>query len=805
MKTIRFLGVWICLVIGLALGAWSLRTPAPLPVDAQPTAFSAQRAMADVTALAQAPHPTGSAQIAKVRDHLLTRMSELGLEVSVRPDQGFYASAQNPRSLTVASVQNLAGVLPGTQRDLPAVLVMSHYDSVHNSPGAADDAAGVAAALEIARALKAGGPAKRDVIFLFTDAEEAGLLGADAFFARAPLAERVGLVVNLEARGDAGRAAMFQTGPGNGALISLYARAAKGPSANSLASTVYAKMPNDTDFTHAVRKGLPGLNLAFIDDQLAYHTPLARADHLEKGSLQHVGDQVLPTIRALADATALPPPAPDAIYSDVLGLFMVSYPPIVGWVLLGVAALLTLFAAWRALSLGAAGGWEIARGAAGLLLVATTAALILHLAGRLLMVRDIQRYYALLIGFDQLLWGAALLAIAAALGVATAMARGASRIIPCVVALVLGGAGSLVGGFDPMGLGLGVATALLAALALGYRTDALGGWIGALVVLLVLALAAQILAPGATVMLTWPLLIAAFGVALVIGIGGTRDKRVALALTGLIGALAIVVLAQLTAWAAFTFAGLGLQEPAVLALFAMLAAPALSPLTHDFATTRWAWRAALVLALGGGGLLTAAALAEGSAQRPALTSALHVADLSTGKAWRVAEQPRLDAWTKAALPDDGGSQPARKTLPPFWRKPVWMSETRAAPVDVPQLSIDRAEDRLLIRLLPAPGAEWVSLRLKPNGPLSQPRLNGRPISLTTEAGQWSVLTYHAPDASGVTLSFTTTGPGQVEVAALEYHNGWPRLAKAPPPKPAGLMAFGMSDKTAVLVRGQMSW
>lgn len=805
MKTIRFLGVWICLVVGLALGAWSLRAPAPQPADAPANTFSALRAMADVTVLAQAPHPTGSAQITKVRDHLLTRMGELGLEVSVRPDQGFHATGGNGRSLTVAAVQNLAGVLPGADRDLPAILVMSHYDSVHNSPGAADDAAGVAAALEIARALKAGGPAKRDVIFLFTDAEEPGLLGAEAFFARDPLAQRVGLVVNLEARGDAGRAAMFQTGPGNGALISVFARQAKGPSANSLASTVYARMPNDTDFTHAVRKGLPGLNLAFIDNQLAYHTPLARPDHLEKGSLQHVGDQTLPTIRAIADAAELPPPAPDAIYSDVLGQVLVSYPPVVGWALLGLAAALILFAAWRTLSLGAASGWEIARGAAGLLLLATSAALVLHLTGRLLKVQDIQRYYGLLVSFDHLLWGAALLAIAAGLGVATAMARGASRIIPCVAALVLGGACSLIGGFDPVGLGLGVAACLLAALSLGYKTDALGGWIGGLVVLLILAGAAQILAPGATVMLTWPLLVGALGVALVIGVGGTRDRRVALALTIVIGLLAVLVLAQLTAWAAFTFAGLGVQEPAVLALFVLLAAPALSPLTHDFAATRWAWRAALVLVLAGGGLITAAALAEGTAQRPALTGALHVAEPSTGQAWRIAEQPRLDAWTKAALPDDGGSSPAQRTLPPFWRKPAWMSETRAVPVEAPQLILDRAEDRLLVRLIPAPGAELVSLRLKPSGPLSQPRLNGRPISLKTEAGQWSNLTYHAPDPSGVTLSFTTQGAGQVEVAALEYHDGWPALAKAPPPKPVGLMAFGMSDKTAVLVRRQASW
>jgi len=477
MKTIRFLGFWVCLVVGLALGAWSLRTPVPLPAAAPPNAFSAERAMADVAAIAKAPHPTGSAQIARVRDHLLARMGELGLEISVRPDEGFHLNGQDGRSLTVASVQNLIGVLPGTERDLPAILVMSHYDSVPNSPGAADDAAGVAAALEMARALKASGPHRRDVIFLFTDAEEPGLLGAEAFFARAPMLERVGLVVNLEARGDAGRAAMFQTGPGNGALIAVFARAAKGPSANSLASAVYERMPNDTDFTHAARRGLPGLNLAFIDDQLAYHTPLARPEHLERGSLQHVGDQALPTIRALADAAELPAKTQNAIYSDVLGLFMISYPPAVGWVLLGLAALLILFTAWRTLSLGAASGWEIARGAAGLLLLATTAALVLHLAGRALMIQDLQRYYGLLIDFDHLLWGAGLLAVASGLAVATAQARGAGRVIPCVVALALGGACSLAGGFDPVGLGLGVGAAVLAALALGFRTEALGAWI----------------------------------------------------------------------------------------------------------------------------------------------------------------------------------------------------------------------------------------------------------------------------------------------------------------------------------------
>ena len=807
MKTIRFLGFWICLVIGLALGAWSQRPPAPVAATAPPTEFSAMRAMADVTAIARAPHPTGSTEIAKVRDHLLSRMSALGLEVSVRVGEGFRPYSNDGRALGVAAVQNLVGVLPGQDRTLPAILVMSHYDSVHNSPGAADDAAGTAAALEIARALKAGPQPVRDVIFLFTDAEEAGLLGADAFFNRDPTLERVGLVINMEARGDAGRAAMFQTGPQNGGLISVFAKAAKGPSANSMASTVYEKMPNDTDFTHAVKRGLPGLNLAFIDNQLAYHTPLARPDHLDKGSLQHMGDQTLPTVRALADARDLPAKAPNAIYSDVLGLFLVSYPPVVGWVLLALAAGLIGFTAWRALAGRGTSGWEIARGMAGLLLIATSAALVLHLAGRMLMITDVQRYYGLLTRFDQLLWGAGLTAVAAGLAVATAQARGAARTIPAVVALALGGACSLAGGFDPIGLGLGVATAVLAAAALGFRTHVLGAWIGGMIVLLLLAAVAQALAPGATVMLTWPLLVAALGAALVIGVGGTRDKRVAMALTFAVGALAVLSTAQLSAWGAWTFAGVGLMEPAIMALFAMLAAPALSPLAHDFAATRWAWRAAGILAIAGLALTANAARLGGSAERPGVTQALHLADLSTGKAWRISDQPRLDAWTKAALPDDGGSKPVQQPLHPFWGKPVWMSETRPAPVDAPQLTVDRSENRLLVRLIPIPGAELVSIRLRPSGELTSPRLNGRPITLKTEAGKWSNLTYHAPDPNGVTLSFTIEGEGsgKVEVAALEYHEGWPEAAKAPPAKPPELMAFDMSDKTAVLVRSGMKW
>jgi len=809
MKTVRLLGVWVCLLLGLAIANLALRTPPPLPANAPADQFSATRAMADVRAIGQKPHPIGSAEIVRVRDHLLSRVSGLGLEVLVRPGEGVRDAAKwSPRSVAVGAVQNIVATLPGADREAPAVLVMSHYDTVPNSPGAADDSAGVAAALEIARALKAGPPPARDVIFLFTDGEEPGLLGAEAFFARDPLRDRVGVVVNMEARGDAGRAAMFQTGADSGELIRLYAANAHQPTANSLAAAVYRRMPNDTDFTHALRKGLPGLNFAFIDDQLAYHTPLATPDHLNQGSLQNLGDQALPAVRALAMGASLPGKSPDLIYSDVLGRVLVAYPVEAGWGILAAAGLLILFTGFRALRGKAVTFVEILRGIAGFLLLSAAAVLALHLAGRLIGITDQQRYYAVLGQFNALLPGAGILLIGVCLTVLILQARGLARLWGRVwislAALAVGGACSLVGGFDPVGLGLGGAVVVLAWLSLGRGVGVFGAWLGALLVVLALAVTAQAMLPGASVMIAWPLLAASLAAALVMAVGGTRDRRVAWLLTLAIALVAVAVVAQLGAWGAWTFAGVGLMEPAVLAVFAILAAPALLPLAFDFAAYRWAPVFAGVATAAGIGLLLYAGLGDAGPARPKLAEASHLADLSTGTAWRVSPQPRLDPWSTVVL-SDNDAKPVRQAYPPLFREPVWMAPTAVLPVERPTLVIDRAGDRLLVRAVPTLGAEVLTLRLKASVVLDQPRLNGRPIALPNTAGQWSSLSYHAPDPNGVTLSFTARAAGKVEVAVIEIRDGWPRGVSAIPAKPAGLMASGYSDKTIVLDRGTLAW
>ena len=90
-------------------------------------------------------------------------------------------------------------------------MFVAHYDSVPSGPGAGDDAASVAAILETIRALKAGAtPLRNDLIVLFTDGEELGLLGAKGFVETYPALRDIKVTLNFDMRGDYGPSVMFQ-------------------------------------------------------------------------------------------------------------------------------------------------------------------------------------------------------------------------------------------------------------------------------------------------------------------------------------------------------------------------------------------------------------------------------------------------------------------------------------------------------------------------------------------------------------------------------------------------------------------
>ncbi|MFB2876393.1 M28 family peptidase [Floridanema aerugineum] len=75
---------------------------------------------------------------------------------------------------------NVVAEKPGSNPEAGTILLAAHYDTVIGSPGADDNASGVATVLEVARLLSKF-PTARTLKIAFFDLEEKGLLGSSAF------------------------------------------------------------------------------------------------------------------------------------------------------------------------------------------------------------------------------------------------------------------------------------------------------------------------------------------------------------------------------------------------------------------------------------------------------------------------------------------------------------------------------------------------------------------------------------------------------------------------------------------------
>lgn len=348
----------MALIMTLALAAlalvftmWDLQPPTPKNAQAPPGEFSAGRALVVLQDLLAGgePHPVGSEANDRVRERIVARLRALGYEADVQ--ETIVSRGRTGALTTCARVRNVVARLPG--RDPaggPAVMVVTHYDSAGAGPGASDDTASVAAILEIAGIMKEQEPYRNPVLFVLTDGEEIGLMGAQAFVEEHPWARDVRVAVNLEARGTTGLSFMFETSENNAWLLDAYAASVPRPVANSLSYEVYKLLPNDTDLTVFRAAGMAGLNFAFIENAHYYHTSGDSLENLNPGSLQHQGECVLAVVRQLAETDLSSPPAGNAVYMTVPpGLYVVRWPT--PWTLplavLLALALLTL-AAWLA-------------------------------------------------------------------------------------------------------------------------------------------------------------------------------------------------------------------------------------------------------------------------------------------------------------------------------------------------------------------------------------------------------------------------------------------------------------------------
>lgn len=299
--------------------------------------------MAHVREIARSPHPPGTPEHDRVRDYLVAQCRKLGFATRLQRHTVHRDGGRGTH--LVGTVENVVAEKTGTA-PTGTLLLAAHYDSHGTGPGAADDAAGVAALLEAARALGSGANTLR---LLITDGEESGLFGAQAYVdALAP--KSPSLVLNFEARGGGGPVFMFETSDGNLPLIRAFAQAAPRPHASSLMYALYRTLPNDTDLTVFKKAGMAGLNFAFVGRWQHYHTLLDTPEGLDQRSLQQQGATALALGRRFlaADLAALTRTGRgEAIYFDLLGRWVLFYPVALAWPLTALA--LAAFAAllWR--------------------------------------------------------------------------------------------------------------------------------------------------------------------------------------------------------------------------------------------------------------------------------------------------------------------------------------------------------------------------------------------------------------------------------------------------------------------------
>lgn len=331
--------------------------------------FSEPNARAHIAMLAGTigSRPIGTEANARARAYVVDELRLYGYDVRVQE-----TDARRPELGRTARVANVIAVLPGTRSE--AIGLVSHYDSSPESPGAADDALGVAVSLEAARVLAAREDRTWSILVLVTDGEESGLMGAAALVTDREVSARLQTYINIEAAGSGGPAMLFEAGPANGWVVGPWARRAPHPRGASFGVEIYRRLPNDTDFTILGRHGIPGLNFALVGDGYSYHTPRDVPERISSRTVRDVGENVVAIAAAFDGIDITRRTTSNAMYFDMGGVAALSYSAVAGWVLAAAALVTGVLACAKvlpaAVRLGGARRWLLtaAWSAAGFLL-----------------------------------------------------------------------------------------------------------------------------------------------------------------------------------------------------------------------------------------------------------------------------------------------------------------------------------------------------------------------------------------------------------------------------------------------------
>lgn len=365
----------ILLLISVA-AAWEQQPHGHRAASAAEEVFSAGRAFRTVEAIASRPHPVGTAEHDRVRDHLVAELRKLGLETEIQPGIGRYPAGIQRDVLGMGRAENIVARLPGTHAT-GTVYLAAHYDSVPSGPGANDDGVGVATIVETVRALRASrAELRNDLVVLLTDAEEPGLFGAEAFIADGRQDRRPSVVINHEARGAGGVPQLWRLTHPDGTLIDAVAHAAPRPNADSLSTTLGEAQAgsSNTDYAALEPSGLRVLDWAYAGRSAYYHNRFDDPAHVDLATMQQLGENSLAQAREFGNRDLAVADEPDRSYFTLpFGLLVVT--PV--WVTIVLAVLALLATGWVVRQVRRSGEASVPRvlGAAATAFVAIPAAM----------------------------------------------------------------------------------------------------------------------------------------------------------------------------------------------------------------------------------------------------------------------------------------------------------------------------------------------------------------------------------------------------------------------------------------------
>ena len=741
-------------VTGATLYGASPTVPDPVPASAPPAEFSSGRALEHVRAIAQKPHPMGSPENAAVRDYLLEELTALGLKPEVQKTTAAHYWFGN--ALFVGTPENVLARLEGTTSGGKAFLLMAHYDSVPTGPGASDDGAGVATMLETLRALKAGPPLKNDVIFLFTEGEERGLLGARAFVDSHRWAEDVGVVLNLEARGHTGPAYLFETSDEAGWVVREFAKATPYPITGSDSVAFYKRSGSDSDLSVFLDAGRAGLNVAYIQGLTHYHSRMDNAEELDEGSLQHMGSYALPLTRHFGNVSLDHTKAPDEVYFNIFR-FLVHYPE--SWAIPFMALVVLLFVGVVAL------------------------------------------------GFRrrQLTLGGIVVGLLALLGSTIVAALGAYLIWTPIRTLHPGGIWALEYEAPLFWMGFASLTvAIPAALYVGFskKIRVANLAVGALLWWLLLTAATSVLFPPASYLFTWPLLFALLGLGVLFALGDQQASPwypfAALTLSAI---PAVFLFAPGVYGVPLTRE---LLSPNVAPLFALVIVLMLGLLIPHLdlvaRPNKWVLPGAAA-ALGLGLLLTGTLTAGFDARHPKPDTILYALNTDTGQAIWESGDEEPDAWTSQFLGSDAKKGSVADYLGEI---DALHSEAPAVTLAAPNVALldDGTRDgvrTLRMRVTAPPKANLVVVRADAEAQVVGAAVNGKRISEETlhDGGipAWT-LHYWNPPSEGLDLTLEVKGTEPLTITARSGTPGLPAIpGKSYPDRPPDTMPIALDPAT----------